>query len=495
MIASSDGLPLVDPISLVLTFLARSFMKHSRLSMTLITTVFLQFAPAIQAAPPESPPPFAWATSGGGKLSDKIRGACFDREGNVFLAGEATDAAKFGGIDLVGAAGMNFFLAKLDPAGKLLWVRTGGGSLIDRGYGVATDRDGNCYVTGHYQSNDAEFEGTKLPQRGTYDVFVAKYDRVGKLVWIQTAGGAGYDYGHGIAVDSRGDVIVTGAVVGQAKFGDVDVGDDTGAHIFCAKYHADGKLAWVKVAAGKAGGAGHGVAIDGQNQIYIGGVTSGSGTFGDRPLVTPKGSSAVVVKLSPVGDVLWIAQQFGESSCLFHEIACDAEGRVWACGMFKGRALFGSETFTTTGPKDSDAFLSRFSPDGMLVWTRVGQGPAVDYGLGVATDGLGNSYLTGEFTADFRIGGATMHSRGGVDVYVAKFDEAGTLRWITQAGGTTGDNAYTLAQDVKHGIVIGGSFSGSAKFGDTELTSGGATDLYGAKLKSESVPSRGPISP
>jgi len=89
----------------------------------------------------------------------------------------------------------------------------------------------------------------------------------------------------------------------------------------------------------------HGVAIDGRDRIYIGGVTSGTGSFGGRSLVTPKGSSAVVPKLSPVGDVLWIAQQFGEASCFFHEIACDADGRVWACGMFKGRATFGSEVF------------------------------------------------------------------------------------------------------------------------------------------------------
>lgn len=436
------------------------------------------------AAPPESPPPFSWAIGGGGKLSDKVRAVCFDVEGNVFLAGEATDPAKFNGVEVAGAAGMNFFLAKLDAAGKPLWVRTGGGSLIDRGYGVATDRDGNCYVTGHYQSPDAEFDGVKLQQRGTYDLFVAKYDRDGKLVWIETAGGAGYDYGHGIAVDGRGDVIVTGAVVGKGRFGDVEVGDDTGAHIFCAKYHPDGKLVWVKTAEGAAGGAGHGVAIDGRDQIYIAGVTSGTGRFGGHALVTPKGSSAVVAKLSPAGEVLWITQHFGESSCLFHELACDADGRVWACGMFKGRAIFGSESFTTTGPKDSDAFLSQFTPDGKLVWTRVGQGPAVDYGLGVATDGKGNSYLTGEFTADFQLGGAKLTSRGGVDVYVAKFDEKGALRWITQAGGTTGDNAYTLARDEKHGIVIGGSFSGTAKFDDVEITSGGATDLYVAKLKS-----------
>jgi hypothetical protein len=176
---------------------------------------------------------------------------------------------------------------------------------------------------------------------------------------------------------------------------------------------------------------------------------------------------------------------------LFHEIACDPQGRVWACGMFKGRATFGNEVFTTTNAKDNDAFVTHFTAEGKHAWTRVGQSPGTDYGLGIAADAQGNSYLTGEFSAEFKLGDAKLTSRGGVDIYVAKFDESGTLRWITQAGGTTGDNAYTLAQHPKHGLVIGGSFSGTAlfgdggKLGDGELTSGGATDLYGAKLKAE----------
>jgi dihydropteroate synthase len=143
-----------------------------------------------------------------------------DREGNVFLTGEITGDATFGGITVKSAGGMDFVLAKLDAAGKLLWVRHGGGSLVDRGYGVVTDAQGNCYVTGHCESTDAEFDGVKLENAGGYDAFVAKYDRDGKLVWIHSMGGKGYDYGHGVAVDGNGDLVVVGAVAGSAVFGD-----------------------------------------------------------------------------------------------------------------------------------------------------------------------------------------------------------------------------------------------------------------------------------
>lgn len=455
----------------------------SRIYATVGLTLCL--AIRLAAAPPETAPAFEWAASAGGPKNEKTRAINIDSEGNVFLAGEATDEVKFGDTTVKSGGGMDFFVAKLNPKGQFLWARMGGGTLVDRGYGVAADAAGNCYVTGHYQSTDADFSGTKLPNRGDYDIFVAKYDRDGKLAWIQTAGGKGYDYGHGIAVDSKGDVVVTGAVVGEAEFGDVKIPNEAGSHIFCAKYHADGKLVWAKAATGKAGGSGHGVTVDGAGNIYIGGLSSGLGRFGDMPLITPKGSSAVVTKLSPQGDVLWIAQQFGEQSCLFHEIACDKEGRVWACGMFKGKATLGSETFTTTSDKDSDAFLSHFDTNGKLLWSRIGQGPAVDYGLGVATDGKGSSFLTGEFTDTFKLGGEELHSRGSTDVYVAKFDEKGALRWITQGGGDKGDNAYTMVCDAHGNLFLGGSFGGTAKFSDASITSVGSNDLYGAKLKAK----------
>jgi hypothetical protein len=65
---------------------------------------------------------------------------------------------------------------------------------------------------------------------------------------------------------------------------------------------------------------------------------------------------------------------------------------------------------------------------------------------------------------------------------VAKFDEKGTLRWLTQAGGEKSDNAYTMAHDASGGLVIAGSFGGTAAFGKNTLSSTGGNDLYAAKL-------------
>src|SRR5947209_6421048 len=122
---------------------------------SLRVSVLLLVACSLAAAEPE----FLWASAAGGAGNDKTRCVAVDRAGNVFLTGEVTGEVKFADITRQSAGGMDCFVAKLDPDGRFLWAQLGGGGKVDRGYAVATDAAGNCYVTGHYESADAEFSG------------------------------------------------------------------------------------------------------------------------------------------------------------------------------------------------------------------------------------------------------------------------------------------------------------------------------------------------
>lgn len=436
------------------------------------------FASALHAATPT----FEWVAAGGGAKSDKTRAVTFDREGNAFFAGETTDDGTFGDLKRTGLGGMDFFVAKVSKEGRFLWVRSLGGSLVDRGYGVATDAAGNAYVTGHYQSTDAKVNDQPLPNAGDYDIFVAKYDPAGTLLWIRTAGGKGYDYGHGIVVDSKGDIVVTGAVAGEAKFGDVTVNaGSTTRPIFCAKYDAAGSLKWAKTTGGKFSGSGHGVGVDAKDAIYIGGSGGGAGSMSSTPIEIAKGQAGVVLKLTPDGEGVWAAALPGVPSAGFHEIAVDTAGRTWCAGMFKGELNGGP--VKTTGDKDSDGVLAHFSPEGKLVWSHVVQGPATDYCLGVATDNTGRCFVTGEFSETATFAGQTLKSQGATDIYTAAFDEKGGLEWLVPSGGTKGDNAYTMACHPSGRLIISGACVSPATFGGQTMTSPGGAEAYGAVLR------------
>ncbi len=427
-------------------------------------------------------PAFEWVNGGGGGQSDKTRAVCYDAQGQVFLTGEMNGDGQYGEQAVKGNGGMDCVVAKLDAQGRFLWARHLGGSLVDRGYGVVCDAAGNVYVTGHYQSTDAKVNGEVLPNAGDYDLFVAKYDGEGKLLWIRTAGGVGYDYGHGIALDSRGDVVVTGSVAGVAKFGEKELKSE-GRAIFCAKYDGDGNLKWVTGTNGKASGSGHGIGVDGKDAIYLAGTVSGSGRFDEQAIEAGLTGATFLAKLHSDGKVEWLRTEgVGGGGAGIHEVAVDASGRVWVAGMFKGMFLLNKRTYMTTGAKDNDGFLAHYSPQGELLWERVLQGPQVDYCLGVATNGKGTVYVTGEFSAKATFGEHLLESRGATDVYVAALDEHGGFRWLVQAGGEKGDNAYTMAYQ-KGRLAVAGACVAPARFGDREMTTGRGAELYVSQLR------------
>lgn len=433
---------------------------------------------SLQAAEPA----FDWLAFGGGVKNDKTRAITADSQGNVFLAGETTGAGTFGDQLRADLGSTDFFLTKVDSAGRVLWVRGLGGSLVDRGYGVVADAAGCAYVTGHYQSTDAQALGKTLANAGDYDIFVAKYDADGQLLWIQTAGGAGYDYGHGIALDSRGDVVVTGAIAGAGQFGDVAVNaDSTARAIFWAKYSPEGKLRWVKTTTGKFSGSGHGIAIDAQDCLYIGGSGSGNGQAGALSLSTAGGQAALILKVSPDGEPLWAKLVPGQPSAGFHEISVDAQGHAVGAGMFKGSVTVAGQTFTTTGDKDNDGFVVHFTEQGEPDWVHALQGPGVDYCLGVAQSAEGQVYLTGEFSAEASFVGKKLLSQGATDIYVISFKPQGKPDWLTTFGGAKGDNAYTLFATPK-ALYLGGACAEGAPFGKKIMDSPAAAEAYGAKL-------------
>ena len=101
-----------------------------------------------------------------------------------------------------------------------LWARNGGSSSQDMGNCTAVDRAGNAYVAGFFLSI-AAFGSSNLVSAGATDIFVAKYDRLGQLLWVRQAGGASTDMATDIAVDPDGNVFVTGYISATATFGSV----------------------------------------------------------------------------------------------------------------------------------------------------------------------------------------------------------------------------------------------------------------------------------
>lgn len=428
----------------------------------------------------EEAPDFLWAVRAGGAKADKTRGLTTDAAGNVYMTGEFGATATFGDFTAETKGDLDFFVAKYSPAGKCLWVRTGGGAKIDRGYGVAVDAQGNVFATGHCQSTNATFDGATMPNRGDYDLFVVKYDANGKLLWLRSGGGAGYDFGHSIGVDKAGNCYFTGSFIGNCVFAGATVTNTRGGHALLAKLTPAGELAWLRVPHGPGSSVGGHLAVDADGNSVVAGSAAAVETFGDITLTNKGGRDVCAVKYDASGKALWAFKGDGSTNAMFASVALDGHGEVCLSGMFQGALRLGGKTVESHGA--NDLLVAKLDANGRLRWFRTGGGKGIDYALCIAADAAGNSYATGEFTGAAEIAGNSVTGVGTRDLYVAKFDDAGALRWLRTGGGDRGSLAYCVTLDRRGSIFISGAFDGSATYGKTKLTSKGSNDILLLKL-------------
>ena len=142
-----------------------------------------------------------------------------------------------------------------------------GTSSWDVGEGIATDSDGNIYVTGY---TGGEF--SSYINAGDVDIFVAKYNSSGTQQWTQQIGTSSADYAFGITSDSSGNVYVTGSTRGGLD-GNTFAGSED---LFVVKYDSSG----VKQGTQQLGTAEEDIAIgitsDPSGNVYVTGYTGGS---------------------------------------------------------------------------------------------------------------------------------------------------------------------------------------------------------------------------
>lgn len=421
-----------------------------------------------------------WALSAGGSSVDNGLRVATDGDENVLVSGIFTGSATFDDTTLTAAGLYDSFVAKYDEAGALLWVQQGGGTGNDWGYDVATDGSGNVFMAGAFEGA-VNLSGTTLTSAGQYDVFVAKYDPAGKLLWAKSAGGSGRDWGYGVATDGSGNVVVTGYFTGSVTFGGTTLTSEGGDDVFVVKYDAAGAVLWAQSAGGLGTEAGTNVATDGSGNVIVTGPFMGSVMFGGTILTSEGDRDVFVAKYSSTGTLLWALSAGGAARDWGLGVATDGSGNVVMTGYFQGVASFGGTELTSAGM--DDVFVAKYDAAGTLLWVHSAGGSERDAGGGVGFDGSGNVVMTGYFRGVAAFGGTTLTSAGTDDVFVAKYNPGGALLWVHSAGGSGIDGAFGVDTDGSGNVVMTGYFQGGATFGSTTLTSAGGDDVFVARMR------------
>ena len=195
---------------------------------------------------------------------------------------------------------------------------------------------------------------------------------------------------------------------------------------------------------------------------------------------------------SQVPNFEWAKSMGSTSFDRANDLAVDATGNVFTIGFFTTTADFdpGTGVFNLTSAGDRDIFITKFDPDGNLLWVRQIGGTGGEEGMAVSIDNLGNIVLVGVFqgTVDFDPGAATFNltALGIVDMFLVKLNANGDFLWANRTGSTDLETPHDVAVDGSGNIYVTGYFCGTVDFdpraGVFNLTSAGTCDIFINKL-------------
>ncbi len=371
---------------------------------------------------------------------------------------------------------------------------------------IKTDLSGNQYVAGYF-SGTVDFDPgagvTNLTSAGSYDIFIAKYDSEGSLVWAKRIGSStGNDVAWGLALDASNNVHVTGYFNGVADF---DPGAGTsnmssaGLDIFVLKLDTNGNFIWSRKMGGTDLDQAYDIAVDGSGNVYTTGYFTNSADFdpGAGSTILTVGSlsveAAFISVLNSSGNFVAAKQITGTDAFTRGlRIRLDASNNVYLCGYFGGTVDFdpnaGIVNMTSTGSEN--AYVMKLNSSLNYVWAKRTGGTAETRANGMDLDGSGNVIVTGQYigTVDFDPGAGTTNltSVNSNDIYVQKLDASGNFSWARSMGGTMDNYGLSVKVDQNNEIYVAGQFSGTVDFdpgaGTTNLSATGSFDLFVTKL-------------
>ncbi|MFO0881206.1 MAG: SdrD B-like domain-containing protein [Gemmataceae bacterium] len=444
----------------------------------------------------------------GGNGDDSGRAVCSDLAGNVIIAGQfqgTIDVDPSASVfTLTSLGSSDIFVAKYSPLGSLLWAARLGGTNDDRVSALGLDSSGNILLSGNFLGT-ADFDPgpgvSNLSSAGSWDVYVVQLSSAGSLNWARRIGNSGAENaGTGLALDTSGNVYVTGSFAGTVDFypsGSIfNLTSAGGQDVFVLVLNNLGNFVWSKRMGGASLDEGSSVVLDATGNVLLTGSYNGTADFDPGPNtnnLTSKGAYDVYVcQLSPSGSLNWAISAGGTGSDYGRGVRVAPSGEVLVVGGYAGTADFdpGSGIANLVSAGLNDQFLLALESNGAFQWARSFGGSGDDLAYGLNVDQVGSVYILGSFsgTADFDPGpgSVALISAGSSDVSLVKLNGPDQLVWARQVGGVGNDVGLAIALDQGLNVWTTGSFSDTGDFdprsGQYTLTGFAGTDLFVHRL-------------
>jgi gliding motility-associated-like protein len=382
---------------------------------------------------------------------------------------------------------VSFFIENINPnqpfiidPGIRTWGTYYGGNQKEYGVSCTTDNINNVFFAGsanNYTSSIIATPGAFQVSSPSYSSFLTKFNSTGQRIWgTYYAGAAGTFNQHSCSVDQNGNVFLVGATTLTSNISTPNSHQTAygggGADAFIVKFDPSGGRLWGSYIGGTLDDRAYSSCIDLLGNVYVAGFsnsTTNIASAGCHQSAFAGGTyDAFLIKFNSNGQRQWGTYYGGYEAEWGYGCSTDLLGNIYLTGVTRTEiggiiATSGTHQSAIGSINNEDVFLVKFNSAGQRIWGTYYGGAGIETGSSCAIDSLGNIFVFGITSTHTGTAIATPGSHqptfggGGLDAFLAKFDQNGVRHWGTYYGGFAWDVGWHCATDRIGNVYITGS--------------------------------------
>jgi|LakMenEpi03Aug12_release.lakeMendotaPanAssembly.Ray.scaffolds.fasta_scaffold114494_3 hypothetical protein len=341
-----------------------------------------------------------------------------------------------------------FIFTEMSVTGQTNWNKTIGGTDNDESVSLTRTSDKGYIITGYTGSKDKDFLDMN---KGSYDIFVIKYDSNDREVWKKNIGGWKDDYGLNVISSNDGGCIVTGGTLSNdGDFGGMNKG---GEDIFVVKLNGQGKIVWKKLYGGNKNDICYSISSTNDNGYILTGLTKSQDGDFDGYKEFKDYNDIFLIKIDSLGNLLWVKVFGGQGEDIGVSVFQDTNNEF----VLTGHSSSNDGVFSGLNKFLSDVFVFKLDSLGNILWKKSIGGRGYDQVSQLKPYKNNGFILTGKTnsnTDDFR-----EMIKGEYDVFVIRMDSIGNIIWKKTFGGTKSEESFCISYTSNGDILLVGNTS------------------------------------
>lgn len=413
----------------------------------------------------------------GGTQNDLSYGTCKGSGTSFYTSGYFSGTVTMGNSTLVSSGAEDMYIAKHDSSGQVIWARKAGGTNSDMSFSISYN-NGYAYVTGVFRGT-ATFGSTVLISSGQADGFLAKYDDNGNLIWAKKAGASSSeDRTDEITFENGNIMYMCASYVDGAMYDGMLLTGNGGVDAFILKLDTAGNLLKYMPIGGTSNDYTFDLKLMNGSLYIAGDFYSNTIDFGLGMTENNQGSyDGFVAKYDTALNVIWGHAGGGSGLDDFQKLIVDANGNCYVTGYFTNQATYNGVTINSTVAGKNDACIAKYDATGTLKWVKNIGAHDMASGREIKLGETENEItLYGNFGAQLDNNGQNIVSKGGIDGFVLKYDSTGNVTSMYTFGGVADETVCEVAK-TGNKVWISGGFNGVSLFDTVSLTTTGAYDI------------------